>query len=404
VPDTFNALHLTREGDTDPAGDPDATDTDDVVRSFSELATRSAADWFSCFGGAPVATTLAELHVRPRCFVHRFTLTDGTSRRDVVLKIRHSDATLRRAERFDGRPELTPQRTISDRDSARCELTGLQQVARAMEGADPERFGVLRALAWLDGPAGIVMEYVDEPTLRQQLVRRWRRAPLRHGRPGRTEQRDEDRTWSDLGEWLRRFHAADDGRSLPARMSRRDELVDFVERARHFLLQAGAEPGVVSRLATTVVERAERVFPVELPTAAGHGDFTAQNVFVGSHGRITVFDPLPLWRVCVHEDLARLTMGVRLLGPQVLTHGRLLGEDLCDRWEARLLAAYADGGRPPADQLHVFQALLLMDRWGELLGKRPARGRARQVSRRVRVHVGSGWYERQAGRLSSLLG
>ena len=279
---------------------------------------------------------MVRLYERPRCYVYRFALSDGVGRHEVVLKIRHSDATLRRAERFEDRPELTPQRTTSDRESARCELTGLHQISRALEGADPQRFGVLRALAWMDGPAGIVMEYVDEPTLREVLERRWRRSVL-----GRTHLDEEEQTWAALGEWLRRFHAADPGDSLPTRMTRRDELLDHVERSRDFLLRAGAEPGRSACSRTPVTERAEQVYPVELQTAAGHGDYTAQNVFLGPHGRITVFDPFPLWRVCVYEDLARLTMGVRLLGPQVMTHGRLLGEDLCDRWEARLLEAYA---------------------------------------------------------------
>jgi hypothetical protein len=380
------------------AGSVGAAGADEVVRAFSTLAVDSAADWFSCFGEARVTTSLVKLYARPRCFVYRFALRDGTSRRDVVLKIRHSVETLRRAERFGDRPELTPQRTMSDRDAAGCELTGLQQIARAVDGADPERFGVLRPLAWLDGPAGIVMEYVAEPTLRELLVGRWRRALVR-----RTTPVDEDQTWSALGEWLRRFHAADPGQALPSRMTRRHEVVDFVQRSREFLLRAGAEPGPVHRLAGTVAERAEHVFPDELPSAAGHGDYTGQNVFVGSRGRITVFDPLPMWRVCVHEDLARLTMGVRLLGPEVMTHGRLLGEGRCDRWEARLLEAYAGSGQPPADELHLYQSVLLMDRWGELVGKLPARGQARQVARRVRRRVGSGWFEEQAERLSSLL-
>jgi hypothetical protein len=376
----------------------DSAETDEVVGAFSLLARDSASDWFSCFDNAPVTTSVVKLYARPRCFVYRFAVTDGISRRDVVVKIRHSHETLRRAERFGDRPQLTPQRTMSDRDSASCEFTGLEQAARAMDGTDPERFGVLRALAWMDGPAGIVMEYVDEPTLRQLLERRWRRALVR-----RTSPSDEDGTWTALGEWLRRFHAADKGDSLPPRMTRRDELVEYVQRSREFLLRAGVEPGPVHRLAGTVAERAEQVYPVELPAAAGHGDYTGQNVFVGPRGRITVFDPLPMWRVCVYEDLARLTMGVRLLGPQVMTHGRLLGDDLCDRWEGRLLESYAGGGHPPADELHVYQSLLLMDRWGELVGKRPARGRARQVARRVRVRVGSGWFEQQAERLTSLL-
>jgi hypothetical protein len=370
-----------------------------VVGEFTTLAADRAATWFPGFGVGPVATSLVRLHERPRCYVYRFALSDGVGRREVVLKIRHSDAGLRRAERFDDRPELTPQRTVPDRDAARCEFTGLQQAARAMEGADPVRFGVLRALAWMEDSAGIVMEYVDEPTLRQLLEARWRRALL-----GRTDAAEEELTWAALGEWLRRFHAADAGESLPARMTRREELLDHVERSRDFLLRAGAEPGSVRLLARTVAERAGEVYPVELRTAAGHGDFTGQNVFVGPSGRITVFDPLPLWRVCVYEDLARLTMGVRLLSSQVMTHGRLLGEDLCDRWETRLLAAYAGDGAPAADELHLFQSALLMDRWSELLGKRPARGVAKQLARRARMRVGGSWYAHQSERLVSLLG
>jgi hypothetical protein len=381
----------------DSAGGPPATD--EVVRSFSELAAGSAVDWFPGLGAAPVETSLLALDARPRCFVYRFRLAGEGGHSDVVVKIRHSDAALRRAERFTDRPELTPQRTMSDRDSARCELAGLHQAATAMEGADPDRFGVLRALGWLDGPAGIAMEYVAEPTLRQLLVRRWRHAPL-----GRTSSRDEDHVWTSLGEWLRRFHTAGPGDALPTRMTGRDELVDFVQRSRAFLVEAGADAAAVRRLADTVVERAEVVYPDQLPSAAGHGDYTGQNVFVGPAGRITVFDPFPQWRVCVHEDLARLTMGVRLLGPQVMTHGRLLHESLCDHWEARLLESYGPGARPQADELHVYQSVLLMDRWGELLGKRPARGRARQLARRVRMRVGSGWFEHQSRRLTSLLG
>jgi hypothetical protein len=380
------------------AGGADRTASEAVLGDFAALATESAADWFPGFGASPVTTSLVRLYERPRCYVYRFALTDGVGRREVVLKIRHSDATLRRAERFEDRPELTPQRTMSDRDSARCELTGLQQVSRALEDADPERFGVLRALAWVDASAGIVMEYVDEPTLREVLERRWRRSVV-----GRTHPDEEEQTWAALGEWLRRFHAADPGESLPTRMTRRDELLDHLERSRDFLVRAGAAPGPVGLLARTVAERAEHVYPAELQTAAGHGDYTAQNVFLGPHGRITVFDPFPLWRVCVYEDLARLTMGVRLLGSQVMTHGRLLSEELCERWEARLLEAYAGDDPPPTDELHLFQSLLLMDRWGELLGKRPARGRARQVARRVRMRVGSSWYEQQSERLASLL-
>jgi aminoglycoside phosphotransferase (APT) family kinase protein len=314
------------------------------------------------------------------------------------VKVRHSQPQLRRAERYADRPELTPQRTLSDAEAAHREYAGLRLIARALEGCDEARLGVVRGLAELPGVPGFVMEHVDHPTLRRVLTGRGR------GRPqGAPDPRLDTEAWGRLGEWLRRFHGVDAGDSLPGRMTTRAELMKQVDLSRTFLVGAGAPAETVHRLALAATGALEHLFGAELPSAVGHGDFTTQNVFVGPGGRLTVFDPLPIWRVCVFEDLARLTMGVRLLGTQAISHGLLFDEARLEAWESRLASGYSS--HPEAlYQLRAYQAMLLLDRWGELVGKRPASGRLRQGVRAGRVRVVQRWYGREAQRLTGLLG
>jgi hypothetical protein len=368
----------------------------DLVRDVVALAEDCAGEWFEQFGGPGPSVTLVTLSVRPRCFLYRFALTQRSSRREIVAKVRHSDPRPRRAERYLDRPELTPQRTMPDGEAAHLEYEGLKLIESALEGTDPARFGVVRALGELPDRATVVMEYVDQPTLRQLLAR-----PRGRARRDR-DVRVDDRVWAGLGEWLRRFHVAHPGRSMPDRMTRGDDLAGQFDLSSAFLVRAGVDSGPIRALAAAAGRRLDQG-PSELPSAVGHGDFTSQNVFVAADGRVTIFDPLPAWRVCVFEDLARLTMGLRLLGPQTLTRGRLFQARDLDRWESHLLGGYSAGAGPPLDLLHAYQAALLLDRWGELVSKRPARGLTRRGVRKVRVRAAAGWFEREARRLTALL-
>ena len=369
----------------------------DLVRDVVAMAEERAGEWFPTFGRQPVTSTLVSFAIRPRCFLYRFVLTQGDERREIIAKVRHSDVRHRRADRYEDRPELTPQRTMSDEEAAHLEFVGLSLIAEALDDSDPDRFGVLRPLGELPAYATVVMECVEEPTLRSLVARQW--TPV--GREMRA--RADTRVWDALGEWLGRFHGMHPGLSLPGRMTRIDDLAAQLDRSTGFLIRAGADPPSIRSLTVAASARLGDGHASELPCAVGHGDFTSQNVFVAPNGRITVFDPLPVWRVCVFEDLARLTMGLRLLGPQAVTGGRLFRPGQLDRWESHLLDAYSGRAGPQEDLLHVYQAVLLLDRWGELVSKHPARGRARRGVRRVRVRVARRWFEQEARRLTRLL-
>jgi aminoglycoside phosphotransferase (APT) family kinase protein len=368
-----------------------------LVRDIVALAEQRAGDWFSPFEDRRPVVSLVSYSVRPRCFLYRFALASPSARREIVAKVRHSDPRHRRADRYPDRPELTPHRTVSDAEAAHLEYIGLKQIAAALQGADPQRLGVLRALAELPDRATVVMEYVDHPTLRQ-LVARPRARP---GRRARGPLREP--VWAALGEWLSRFHSAHPGNSLTDRMTSSDDVADQLDRCVEFVARTGADVSGIRRLRESAMRRLHAGWPSELPSALGHGDFTAQNVFVAPGGAITVFDPLPLWRVCVFEDLARLTMGLRLLGPQAVTRGRLFSPAHLDRWESDLLAAYSGSAGPQRDLLQVYQAVVLLDRWCQLLGKRPHGGRGRDSFRKARVRIATRWLGSEAVRLTGLL-
>jgi Phosphotransferase enzyme family len=368
-----------------------------LVRDIVALAEQRAGDWFSPFEDRRPVVSLVSYSVRPRCFLYRFALASPSARREIVAKVRHSDPRHRRADRYPDRPELTPHRTVSDAEAAHLEYIGLNQIAAALQGADPQRLGVLRALAELPDRATVVMEYVDHPTLRQ-LVARPRARP---GRRARGPLREP--VWAALGEWLSRFHSAHPGNSLTDRMTSSDDVADQLDRCVEFVARTGADVSGIRRLRESAMRRLHAGWPSELPSALGHGDFTAQNVFVAPGGAITVFDPLPLWRVCVFEDLARLTMGLRLLGPQAVTRGRLFSPAHLDRWESDLLVAYSGSAGPQRDLLQVYQAVVLLDRWCQLLGKRPHGGRGRDSFRKARVRIATRWLGSEAVRLTGLL-
>ena len=91
-----------------------ACDTD-LVDAAVALAHREGASWFPVLERLRLRVQLMSFEVQPRCFLYRLALSDGARRRDVMVKVRHSVPHLRRADRYPGRLELTPHRTLPER-------------------------------------------------------------------------------------------------------------------------------------------------------------------------------------------------------------------------------------------------------------------------------------------------
>jgi hypothetical protein len=374
-----------------------------LMAAVTAEARANAATWFTGLDPASVRIQHVSSDARARCLLHRMELDDGVHRRPVLVKVRHSIEALRRREVVRRRPQLVPERTISDQDAARCEYDGLRLIADALAdsptdspiGRQDGPFGTLRPLAWLGEHAAIVLPLVEEPTLRQRLLATSRTRPRRAATLATTP-------WENAGAWLRVFqsHAAD--ADLPTLLEGRAELV---ERLRAYVGFLGEHPGPTSRLSRVDEVAADLVaatMPARLPQATGHGDFVANNIFVSSTGRVTVFDPLPRWRVPVLHDLATLTVGLRALPVQATSQGLALpGTDLAT-YESALLHGYFADEPVPVPALATYQLLVLLDRWSDLVSKRSARGGVHARLSTLRVRAAARHYARQADRLLGL--
>lgn len=289
------------------------------------------------------------------------------------------------------RPRLRKEAASAD-ELTLLEWTGLEAIHDACAGV--QGLGAVRPLLLAREDAALVMSFVEAPTLRSVIL------GLSRLRPGQGRY-DEAVTGCALaGRWLRVFqHAAIPGATgspdseRPVRQGTRAEVVEQLRAYGDFLGSPAWR-----RLATRGMELAGDVLPAELPVAVGHGDFAPRNVLL-RHGRLTVVDPLPRWRVPVYDDLCRFLVGIRLIGEQVHTHGLALGSDTLDALEEAAVAAYlaADSERA---SLRAYQLLILMDKWTAMLDS-PRRGVRGTMVRRSAALADHG-VRREAERLLDL--
>jgi hypothetical protein len=368
-----------------------------LIPAVASEAAEHARTWFPDLGEGPVRVRLRDARPRSRCLLYRLDVHDDRLAHPVMVKVRHSDPSLRPPDVLPQRPILAPVRTMSDHATARREYDGLLHIRDAIEEqGDPDRrFGCLRPLAWLPEHSAIVTDYLHQPTLRTALQATSRLHLHGHHMP--------NRPWENAGAWLRLFHQRQTPFALPLRASTAAEVGELFSQFAGCLIDRIGPRPLLEDLRTSGVDIARAAFPPVLPTGTGHGDFVANNMFVSPEGRITVFDPLPLWRVPVYQDLATMTVGLRVLWSQAMTRGLCLPRSALDRYEAALYRGYFGDRPPPRKALRAFELLVLLDRWLSLVTRGSRRSGLRPSLRRARIRVFSGHYHDEARFLSRQL-
>jgi hypothetical protein len=364
----------------------------ELVDALASVAAAEGGSWFPEFGAGRIRVLFRSGEARARCFLYRFDLGDGRITRSVVIKVRHSQPDLRRLNGFEHRPVLAPVRTLSDEDAARREYDGLRLISDAVHDDGTERFGLMQPLAWLPHHAAIVTDLVEDPTLRRVVLSRsrfhlGRRIPL------------DERSWGNAGAWLQLFHTYRTSWDLPARGAAAADVGALYRQYADFLVDRIGPVPLLQQLSNGGGELADRTLPAELPLGTGHGDFVATNMFTGPGGRITGFDPLPIWRLPVYQDLATLVVGLRVLPVQAVTWGLALPRGTLDRYEAQLLRGYFGEDPVPESAVLAFQLLVLLDRWAALVSQQARRSSLRRHVQDARIQMACRHYEREARRL-----
>lgn len=355
---------------TGPSAEP-------VEAALVDRVRQRAREWFPelVFGGEPGAEPRVELRVvsdRPRSRLYAVSLDPGSSSAQVLVKVRQVDG-----DPVEGAADRRPTLATGRADAAemtRREHDALVAIARSVDG-DP-RFAVVRPLDVLPEHRAIFMDFVAAPTLRQVLARESRLVrPLRARADG-----DGGETWRRAGAWLAAFQRWQPT-GLPARQRDRDDVVGRFRAYQEHLTREVGRSGAAD-LAARGAELAGAALPASLPLAVGHGDYAPRNVFLHADGRIAVFDPLARWRVPVYEDVCRFSIGVRLLGLRLHTHGLAFAPGRVHEVAEQVLQGYLVEAGVLERELRCYELLVLLDKWSALLsggGSWPARARSGSV-------------------------
>lgn len=360
-----------------------------VERAIVQRLQEGAAEWFP---GVPARATVRLQLVgrRPRALLYSARVGSRATPL-AVAKVRLPGAVP--GIDTTPRPRLAPTRVSIAEQTAR-EFTGLRALyARFGTGADG-RFGAVRPLDLLASEHTILMEYVDAPTLRAALAGESRfTLPRQRGTDAAAA------TWTAAGAWLRQFH---DSVQLPGLASRQATVDEVVERfdayAEYLGDRVGRRAGLLARRGGAL---AAQVLPERLALATGHGDFAPRNVFVDGRRRIIGFDPMPRWRVPVHEDLSRFLVAIRLVGAQLHSHGAAYPRRRLEQRERAVIDGYWSDGPVPDGQLRCYQLLVLLDKWSALLGAASS-GRGATLRNRS-VLLATGFVQDEAHRLLELV-
>jgi hypothetical protein len=337
-----------------------------VVETLTQRISPHTHEWFPDRPHSRV--TVRVLADRPKSLLLTIHL-DGAGVPAALAKLRRNSAEGAGA---GARPRLRQQATTAE-ELTLLEWAGLVAIERACGGTTG--LGVVRPLLLMRADSGLVMSFVDAPTLRSLVLGSSR---LRPGR-GRLDESIAGCTLAGL--WLRTFQDRYAGSDRPVRQGTREEVVDRLYAYGAFL--GSPEWRRVAKAGAALVSR---ILPRQLPLAVGHGDFAPRNMLLRD-GRLTVIDPLPRWQVPVYDDLCRFVVGIRLIGEQVHTHGLALGAATLEALEEAAIASYLG---PAADRAPVraYQLLILMDKWTAMLHnrRRDVRGRLARRSAALTDH------------------
>ena len=323
--------------------------------------------------------------------IYRFRITGSACEHDVLAKALAVSGRATEAFRRD-RPRLA---SIRDWENVRprLEYRSLSVAFEHFRRLDDPRLGAVRPLDYIPELRAIVMEVVEQPTLRRLVwksARRWSSA----------RQADVDRAVRHAGAWLREFHAfpPDENETATLREDRAD-VVGALAAYGRFLEQELDDARSFADAVATASRRAPALLPTTLPLGLGHGDFAPRNVFVSAEGRVTVVDMIGKWRVPIYEDLAYFITALRAAGPQRLTYGLALPRERLDRLERELLAGYFRDEEVPRGAVTVFELLLLLDKWASFASRRGTERLPRRAMRAANEKLSKLYFLREVNRL-----
>ncbi|EMI16417.1 hypothetical protein RMSM_06660 [Rhodopirellula maiorica SM1] len=303
-----------------------------------------------------------EIH-RRFCEIYLFSLSPESKQPDLVVKvpIGHSDLAYQEQlldHTFVDRPRLFGR--VEPDSKPWKEYAALRRIQSHFDALGDSRFGVVRVYDLLPQQQAMVMQWIDQSSLRQRLYATHRLSAAR--KASRLET-----AFSNTGAWLRQHHQLPALEHCESRSTSRDDYLAAVEQFIAYLSNHVDDPDELRRMHQQIIRLANEHLPSSIPCGQVHGDFAPRNVFIDNANRVSVFDTLGRFNAPIYEDIAKMLMTVKASGPQMLSRGMLYDRKRLQRYEDAFLEGYFDDQTIPLTSIRLFLAQLILEHWAAVV-------------------------------------
>ncbi len=238
----------------------------------------------------------------------------------------------------------------------RIEYEALVAIHDYFNALQDARFAAIRPLDFIAPQCAIVMEAVQEPSLRWLFAQASRLHPLAGGQ-------NLARCFHHAGSWLRAFHAMPRSEHATPRDVLAQDFFSAIEKFSTFLAGSLCEPDFFEELMRTVNGSARGILPEHLPVGLTHGDYALRNLLIGPNCRIRAIDTQAKWLMPIYEDLAYFLVGLRTTWPQVLSQGLAFSQTALLQYEQEFLSGYFAREPIPWETIRLFKIKILLLKW-----------------------------------------
>lgn len=238
----------------------------------------------------------------------------------------------------------------------RAEYEALFAIHAYFNALQDPRFAAIHPLDFIVEHSGVVMEAVQEPSLRGLFAQASRLHPW-------TDSEKLARCFRHAGGWLRAFHAMSRGEYATPRDVLAQDYFAAIEKFSAFLADALDEKEFFEHLTRTVIGAARAILPEQLPLGLTHGDYALRNLLIGPNCRVRAIDTQAKWLMPIYEDLAYFLVGLLTTWPQVLSQGLAFSRKTLRHYEQEFLSGYFGREPIPRETIRLFKIKILLLKW-----------------------------------------
>lgn len=351
-----------------------ASMSDPACEAFAAHLRGSAGAYFGGSTRGTVAIRRCEVLARPRSTLYRFHLRVGDRKLRLQIKTLSSHAATGGSKGFvndgDDRPRI--HAPPDDLLAFRLEHDALSNIHTCFHDLNDARFGAVRVFEWMPQVPAIVMELLDQPSLRTLWIGYGAQLSL-HATPDLRE------AFRNAGAWLRRYHGMPSRLPVSTVQLRREEFTQFVDDLSIFLERHVGQARFFSKVRAVIAEAAHAHMPVVMPAGLEHGDFAMRNVLVSVGQRVTVIDTRSLYRTSIYRDIGYFLGNLFCSVFPAVFNGSVAQVVRLGAYRRAFLAGYFEDEPVPAAVVCAYELQHVLERWSSVVARSVAGGRPELV-------------------------